>query len=236
MQRFLIFLLMCLLATSVSAQRDSSAEVVTTEAADGLVLVGEFYASDDPAPAILLLHMLNSRRSAWSPLIPALTDAGYNVLAVDMRGHGDTGGAQDWAAAERDIEDWLDWLADQPSVDSDQIAIVGASIGSNLALIGCAYDARCVTAIALSPGLDYRGVMPEAALAEGLADRSALLVASHDDSYSAEGVRSLTEVAVGELGVHLYTGRRHGTDIFATEADSLNSIIMNWLSLHIGTA
>jgi pimeloyl-ACP methyl ester carboxylesterase len=236
MQRFLIFLLFSLLATSVSAQRDTSAEVVTTEAADGLVLVGEFYASDDSATAILLLHMLNSRRSAWSPLIPALTDAGYNVLAVDMRGHGDTGGAQDWAAAERDIEAWLDWLADQPSAEGEQIAIVGASIGSNLALIGCAYDARCVTAIALSPGLDYRGVMPEAALAEGLADRSALLVASHDDSYSADSVKALTEIAEGALGVHLYTGRLHGTDIFTTEADSLTSLVMNWLSLHLGAA
>lgn len=234
MQRFLILVILLVFASSAAAQRDSSAEIVTTQGDDGLTLVGEFYASEESAPAVLLLHMLNSRRSAWSPLIPALTDAGYNVLAVDLRGHGETGGAQDWTAAQTDVVHWLDWLSDQPSVNSEQTALVGASIGSNLALVGCAYDARCVTAIALSPGLDYRGVTTEEAIIEGLADRSALLVASHDDSYSADTVKALTEVATGDLGVQLYVGRMHGTNLFATNADGVTALMMNWLALHLG--
>ncbi|NJL58071.1 hypothetical protein HC928_25350 [bacterium] len=50
-------------------------EVVNIEAADGLILVGDFYLSnaEEPAPAVLLLHMLGSDRNAWRQLIPELT-------------------------------------------------------------------------------------------------------------------------------------------------------------------
>lgn len=220
-------------ASAASAQRDADAEIVTVDASDGLTLAGEFYAADQPAPAILLLHMLGSQRSAWQPLIPWLTDAGYNVLAIDIRGHGDTGGGQDWPAAERDVETWLDWLGEQPSVIPDQIATVGASIGANLALNGCAYDARCVTAVALSPGLDYRGVVTETAIAEGLVDRSALLVASQRDTYSADSVKTLTAEAEGELGLQLYPGSAHGTNLLREPGAPVIPLILNWLTTHL---
>ncbi len=236
--RLRIWLLIGLILTwtsAVHAQRDADAEIVTVEAYDGLTLVGEFYPSaSEPAPTVLLLHMLGSRRNAWQPLIPSLSDAGYNVLAVDLRGHGETQGAQDWPAAERDVTTWLDWLGEQPSVLPDQIAIVGASIGANLALSGCAFDERCVTAVALSPGLDYRGVVTESAINEGLTERSALLVASQRDTYSADSVKTLATQASGELGLQLYSGRAHGTDLFREAGAPVIPVILNWLAAHLG--
>jgi len=220
--------------SAASAQRDADAEIVTAEASDGLTLVGEFYATEQPAPAILLLHMLGSQRSAWQPLIPWLVDSGYNVLAIDIRGHDDTGGGQDWPAAERDVETWLDWLGEQPSVVPDQIATVGASIGANLALNGCAFDDRCVTTVALSPGLDYRGVVTETAIAEGLTDRSTLLVASQQDSYSADSVKTLAMEAEGELGLQLYMGSAHGTNLLREPGAPVIPVILNWLTTHLG--
>ncbi|MDX2136916.1 MAG: alpha/beta fold hydrolase [Chloroflexota bacterium] len=233
MQRLLILLAMLLLAMPAFAQRDSNAEVVTATATDGLTLVGEFYAAGDIAPTVLLLHMLNSSLSAWEPLLPTLTDDGYNVLAVDMRGHGSTGGARDWTLAERDVTTWLDWLSDQPSVQPDRIAIVGASIGANLALIGCAFDERCVTAIALSPGLDYSGVVLGDEVTEALAERSALLVSALGDVYSADSVRALLAVASGDLGAQFYVGRRHGTELLRAENAPAIDLIQYWLREHL---
>lgn len=211
-----------------------ASEVVQVEAADGLVLVGDFYAVPDGSDgrAVVLIHMLSSRRSAWEPLIPALHEAGYAILNIDMRGHGDTGGRREWPAAETDVQTWLDWLREQAGIRADAVSIVGASIGSNLALMGCANDTACVTAIALSPGLDYQGVAAKDAVVTGLSERSALLVAAHGDLYSAISVEEMAKDAKGEVGLRLYTGRDHGTELFRERGEAVNGMIVAWLDEH----
>ena len=85
--------------------------VVTVKAADGLVLQGDWHRADKPnGRAVLLLHMLHSSRHAWDALIPDLTRAGIDVLAVDQRGHGETGGFQHWPKAIEDAAQWTTWL------------------------------------------------------------------------------------------------------------------------------
>lgn len=232
MKRLLILCLSLLAAFPAWAQRDASAEIVTAEATDGLTLVGEFYAAPDTAPSILLMHMLGSRRTAWQPLVPALTDRGYNVLAVDLRGHGETGGARDWSLAERDVQSWIEWLMLQPTSADAPVALVGGSIGANLALVGCAADDRCTTVIALSPSLDYGGITPEFAI-EGLADRPMLLVASQDDTTSSDAVKLFTGVAEGELGVQLYEGSLHGTALLTVPEPLVIDLITDWLGEYL---
>lgn len=213
-------------------------EVVTVEAVDGLSLQGDYYPlpataeTEQEQPAVLLLHMLGRDRGTWQPLIEPLQEAGFVVLAVDMRGHGATGGERDWENAENDIQIWLDWLKAQP--DAGEVVIVGGSIGGNMALIGCANDPECVTAIALSPGLDYRGVMPESAVVDQLMDRAVLLVAAHDDNYSADSVRQMASAAQGEIGMRIYQDNAHGTNMFSTDyGDRVMILIVNWLTEHL---
>jgi len=232
MRQILLFMVLFLFTIPNAAQDIPTPETVTISASDDLELVGDFYTPaevEDDAPAVLLLHMLRSRRSAYEPLIPYLLDAGYSVLNVDMRGHGETGGGQDWELAEEDVQRWLNWLRQQEGVADDQIAIIGASVGSNLALVGCANDEACVTAIALSPGLDYRGIEPESAVTEGLADRSALLIASHQDTFSADSVIVMFGDSTGNIAARLYDGRAHGTALFDNELDSISNTIVSWL-------
>lgn len=234
----LIVIILSATLTIAAQDYDPMPQPVMIEAADGLVLVGDFYSSnmEEPAPAVLLLHMLGSERRAWGQLIPELTASNYNVLAIDMRGHGDTGGDTDWVAAEGDVQTLLDWLHEQESVQDDVIAIIGASIGSNLALIGCANDADCVTAVALSPGLDYRGVTPEEAVTIGLSERSALLIATHGDDASAEAVKQiLTNSQDGEVAVELHSGSLHGTDMFVLPRlrERVFASILYWLDIHL---
>ncbi len=232
MKHLLIIIACFLFVLPTQAQRDSAAEIVTAEAVDGLTLVGEFYAARDSAPSVLLLHMLGSRRSAWQPLLPNLTEAGYNVLAVDLRGHGDTGGARDWMLAERDVQTWMDWLMAQPTSAEAPIALIGGSIGANLVLVGCAADARCATVIALSPGLDYGGITPEFAI-EGLEDRPVLLVASQDDTTSSDAVKLFTGIAKGELGVQLYSGSLHGTALLTDPDLFVIDLISDWMGEYL---
>ncbi|HSC79555.1 MAG TPA: alpha/beta fold hydrolase, partial [Chitinolyticbacter sp.] len=131
----------------------ASAQTVTLDAADGLKLYGDWLASaQEGKGAVVLLHMtVPEGRKTWAPLLPKLQAAGWSVLAVDLRGFGQTGGLADWELAPRDVDAWLTWLARQPGVDPKRIALVGASAGANLALQACAGRPACPTVVALSP-------------------------------------------------------------------------------------
>lgn len=210
---------------------------VEVTAVDGLVLVGDFYGTaeaDGEKPAVLLLHMLDSSRTAWNPLLPALIADGYNVLAVDLRGHGETGGSRDWAKAQEDTQAWLAWLREQPSVKDDSVSIIGASVGTTLALAGCAADEQCITAIALSP-VTWRSIPSQEAVSDGLKDRSAMLIASQSDRGSADTLRTLVGVAKGEVGSQLFTGSTHGTAYLNKRNKTFEPVmkmILDWLDAH----
>ena len=228
----LILLTFLLIAVNASAQDLPESETITRQAPDGVALVADFYAAPEEttdAPVIIALHMLNSKRSAYEPIIPGLHAAGYAILNVDLRGHGESGGSRDWEAAIADIADWLDWLNTERQLYENGLAIMGASIGANVAIITCAESQICQGAIALSPGLDYRGVRPETALVDGLADRSALLVAAQQDSSSATAIRQMFLNAQGALTARLVRGRAHGTRLFDSDYNSLSGLIILWL-------
>ena len=108
-----ILVLLCLAigSAAATAQAPPAPQTITRHAADGAALVADYYPAAADAPTLILLHMLNSRRAAWDPLLPDLHEAGYAILNVDMRGHGDSDGTQDWDAIIADMSD-LGRLAD----------------------------------------------------------------------------------------------------------------------------
>lgn len=231
--RPLILIIHFILSNLAFAQDLPPAETISRQSADDATLVADYYpaqAESSDAPVVMLLHMLNSNRAAYDPLIPDLHDAGYALFNVDIRGHGDSGGSRDWDLAIADVADWVGWLDEQGHVGEDGLAIIGASIGSNVAIIGCAESELCRGVIALSPGLDFRGVQPERALVDGLADRTALLVAAHQDRYSAESVEQLFTSATGDVTARLYRGRSHGTRLFDSDYESVSGLILFWLA------
>jgi alpha/beta superfamily hydrolase len=231
---FSVFFLVLLSFHIITAQEEAvEPERVEVMAVDDLVLVGDYYAAPDAeAPSVLLLHMLESNRRAWNPLIPPLLEAGYNVLAVDLRGHGETRGIRDWEAAQTDTQTWLTWMREQPNVADDQIAIIGASIGTILALNGCAADEQCLTAIALSP-VSFRGLETDQAVSEGLSEKSVLLITGQRDDDSPEVTRQMLEISSGNIAAHFYNVGTHGTDMLnprrVETSESIIKLILLWL-------
>jgi hypothetical protein len=104
--------------------------------------------------------------------------------------------------------------------------VIGASIGLNLALMGCAADEACVTAVALSPGENYFGIQPADSVEAGL---NAFLVAAHSDLESVTAVENFFALGRGELSARLYRGRAHGTNLFTEHLEGLASAIVSWL-------
>jgi pimeloyl-ACP methyl ester carboxylesterase len=63
-------------------------------AADGVKIVGDV-AGDPDSPAVVLMHGGGQTRHSWSAAVEPLREAGYFVVNVDLRGHGDSGWSPD---------------------------------------------------------------------------------------------------------------------------------------------
>src|SRR5882672_3194507 len=64
------------------------------ETSDGVTVGANYYApkveKGGKAPVAILIHMYAMNRTSWDALIPPLHDAGFAVLAYDIRGKGDS--------------------------------------------------------------------------------------------------------------------------------------------------
>ncbi|MBI2877950.1 MAG: alpha/beta fold hydrolase [Candidatus Tectomicrobia bacterium] len=209
---------------------------------DGVTLVGSYYPPPrGPVPAILLLHMLSRDRTDWNPLAGRLQAAGWAVLSFDLRGHGESrfqGGRplywRDFSDADfnkmvLDVEAAQGYLKGLKEVDANRVAILGASIGCNVALNFASDHPQVRALVLLSPGLKYRGVLSEPAMKRyGASGRSALIVARTDDGYSADSSKKLKSLAAARTTLILYERAGHGTQMLAKER-GLEEQILSWL-------
>lgn len=83
-------------------------------------------------PPVLLAHGGGQTRAAWSKVSRALAKAGYQAIAIDMRGHGESewspSGAYQFSDFAADLVAIADTLQDKP-------AVVGASLGGLAGLL-----------------------------------------------------------------------------------------------------
>lgn len=206
---------------------------LTITASDGTPIAATLYLPDGagPFPGVILLHMLGSSRAAWEDegLTQTLTKAGYAVLTMDMRGHGETPGERDWDAIRNDVLTVWDYFTDLEMVSEGHTAVIGASIGSNVALQVGDANPTIRTVILLSPGLDYRGVTTDDRVVS-YGNRPLLIVASEEDTYSADSSRTLDELAAnGRLLMLQDAG--HGTNMLSRE--DLQLEIVGWLDANL---
>lgn len=205
---------------------------LTLTASDGAQLAASFYppASAAPAPGVLLLHQLGGSRADWATLAKDLQAQGFAVLALDLRGHGQSAKPEDWAKAPTDVRVAWEMLKARPEVDASLTAIVGASIGANLALMVGANQPEVVTVVALSPGVEYHGLKPSSLLGN-FGERPVFLIASQDDAYSYDSVKQMAALAP-RAETYYFAKAGHGTAMFGDP--QLNTLLFDWLNLHIG--
>lgn len=106
------------------------------------------------APAVLLSHGYINTREMQSPFAIELARRGFVVLAMDMTGHGGSGG--NVGAAGFGGPSALTFLRSQPIVDSDQIGLAGHSMGGGPVLAAARAEPegyRAVVLVGSAPGL-----------------------------------------------------------------------------------
>ena len=126
--------------------------------ADGVQIVGDAWG--EPAnPPVLLLHGGGQTRHAWKGTAAVLARRGYHALAVDLRGHGDSGGSPDGNyARDRFASDVREMAA---SFDRKPI-LIGASLGGIASLIAAGEAPQPIAAalvlVDVTPRVDPAGV------------------------------------------------------------------------------
>jgi pimeloyl-ACP methyl ester carboxylesterase len=214
-------------AAPTTTPTEKTVSDIDLETGDGVRIRGTHYAPGlGQAPGVVLLHMLGRQRSDWDAFARQLQEAGYAVLAIDLRGHGESEGRRDWQAMTQDAESAIAYLRSRPEIDGDRIALIGASIGANIVLNAAANDPQIKGAALLSPGLDYRGVTTEDAV-KMLGDRPLLIVASEEDSYAADSARTLADMA-DSAQLLMLSQQGHGTRMLGKD-NGLESAILDWL-------
>ncbi len=213
-------------------------ERIALETSDGVRLVGSFEPVAEARGAALLLHMMPATKESWAPLQRLLAEKRIASLAIDLRGHGESlGGPEGFRAftdaehqaSRADVAAAADWLRERTGLGVGRLALVGASIGANLALEYAAAHPAVPAVVALSPGLVYHGIAAMPA-ANGLArPQRVILAASDDDAYSADSVLKLAERTLAKAEVIRFAAAGHGTAMF--EADpTLLGRVADWLA------
>ena len=108
--------------------------------------------TDQPAPALIVCHGTGDFKENFFELCEWVAAKGIACLAVDMHGHGQSGGER----FHVDMREWvpdvlaaLDFLSRQPRIDANKLGAFGFSSGGTAILEAAVKDSRLKTLVVL---------------------------------------------------------------------------------------
>jgi len=231
-----ILLPILLLSTSVLSAQTSSAKDVDIPAPDGTKLRATFFSAGKSGPGVLLLHMCNTTRKSWEPVAMGLSGRGVNVLTIDNRGFGESGGArfeggtpevrqqlnEKWPA---DFDAAYQFLISQPGVDKGRIAFGGGSCGVGNAVSLAERHPDVKSLVLLAGTTDVKGINFIADHPE----RPIFTAAAADDEYNDDAVQVMQWTA--DLSANSRTrfsgfkDGKHGTEIFGPHPELVQQVV-----------
>ena len=228
-----------LLALTCAAQQKPAPRIVSLTTPDGVVLKATYFDAGKPGPGVLLLHQCNRQRKVWDGLAERLASSGINVLTLDYRGYGESGGTpNDKLTPEeqkkmvteiwpRDFDMALEYLESQPGVVRTKIGAGGASCGVNNSIQLARRHSEVQSLMLLSGPTDRAGRL--FLRSSGLP----IFVSAADDDEFGNAVEpmqwwfSISPNSASRFE-HYATGG-HGADMFAVHKE-LPDLIAEWFA------
>ncbi|GBF23590.1 putative hydrolase alpha/beta fold family, partial [Candidatus Gastranaerophilus sp. (ex Termes propinquus)] len=133
-----------------SSKARANFEEIETETKEGFVLKGTLYLAFTPnKPLVVMLHSFAMKSSDWGDLPKKVRDLGYNVLTLDLKGHGKSVyntslkyqsylyfKPQDWRKIPLEALEVIDDIRQNyPRIDCTKISFIGADLGANAAVL-----------------------------------------------------------------------------------------------------
>lgn len=222
-------------------------EKVFFKTSDNKQITADYFRVDkskyqEPNGWLVLAHMMPATKESWNALAKTFQDLGYESLAVDLRGHGESEGGPDgflnFPDSEHqksiyDLEAAVEFLRVQ-GAKTEKISFIGASIGANLSLQYIANPPaggqEFSAAVLLSPGFNYRGIKTEPMVKKLKSGQKVFFISSVDDGVNSVEVSQLfSEAPQGvKKEIKIYEFGGHGTDILKNQPE-LETLIINFI-------
>jgi uncharacterized protein len=129
---------------AIFQQFQVQSEVVRFPSRDGLTIAGWFVPApprslgQQPSRTLIVLHGLGATREDMLPFALPLQQRGINLLVLDLREHGQSGGEFfTYGYHEgKDIAGAIDYLAQRQDGSANHITLLGVSAGATVAIAG----------------------------------------------------------------------------------------------------
>lgn len=212
---------------------------VNFKTSDGVKIAGSYFPKEGAKKCAFLLHMKPETKESWNKFAGKLNKAGFSVLAIDLRGHGESTEQngkkinfkkfpnESHKACQKDVDAGIKFLAEKGFKEKDLI-MVGGSVGANLAIDAMGRFSEIDLGVALSPGLEYLGVTTEDAMKKIKNGQNVFIVASKDDEYSYDSVEKLQGLNPSAVELKLYEDAGHAQRIFDKHPELMDELI-KWL-------
>jgi pimeloyl-ACP methyl ester carboxylesterase len=211
-------------------QQASSATPVRFTSGAGATLVGVVLGRG--RTGLVLGHQVGSDLCEWLPQAQTFAEQGYQVLAFDFAGYGDsqpgagpaTGVDTDVVAAARQLR----------GRGADRIVLIGSSMGGTAVLSAAARIHPPVAGVvSLSGPASFQGVDAGAAVTRLRVP--VLLVAAADDHPFVDDARAMYRAApVGDKRLLVVGGGGHGTSLleFGADAPKVQAAVRRFIASH----
>lgn len=233
-----------------STKTQRTLEDVTFTTSDKKEISGSYYfqdiKKDESQPLVILVHQFNQSREEWkSNFIDSLLASGYKVLAYDIRGHGKSskqnGKLEDLLSdpvqAPNDINAVTDWAKKQKGIDSSRIAVIGTSIGGNIALYA-ALNLGVKVPVAVSNGKStfeaytgYNEMMMGRPYFPKFKN-TLLICGSKDGDHEAGQKWILDNFCESPKDMKVYDSGNHGKFLIEDKPE-INELILSWLKKYL---
>jgi len=205
---------------------------------------GQSPSFDPPAPVVVLCHGFAGSTEMTSALARRIAKAGYAVIAIDFRGHGDNrnplGPTADGLGLRQDIDAALLYARTQPRFDGQRIALVGHSMGAFAVLAHAQRDPGIAAVVPISGGREGAGPFSP--------PNTLFIWASGDPEGLRRGAREFAAKLAGKQQLvddRTYGELEHGTGVRVSEVPGTDHLtilysaeaarrIVDWLALALG--
>lgn len=212
---------------------------MTFQTLDEVTIVADWATAPTTIGAAILVHAMPLDRRSWGDVQRALSASGIASLAIDLRGHGEStvgpGGStvdykrfteNEHQSSLYDLIGAYEWVQ-RRGIDPDRIALMGASVGANLAVRMLAEETRIRAAVLLSPGRNYQGMNAVLDIEAILPHQSVWIAASEgDDQESFEAAKEMYGLAPSDQKMFMpLKAAGHGTNMFTAKPELLTQAV-----------